>query len=55
MKELEIKKALQKIAVLQQNGIKLMQMIKEHVYPEEKVIIYDLGESVEAEVKLRGR
>ena len=55
VKEPEIQNALQKIAVLQRNGIKLTQTIKGHVYPEEKVIIYDLGESVEAEVKPRGR
>lgn len=55
VKEPEIQKALQKIAVLQRNGIKLTQTIKGHVYPEEKVIIYDLGESVESEVKPRGR
>lgn len=55
VKEPMIQKALQKIAVLERDGVKLTQTIKGLFYPEEKVIIYDLGESVEAIVKPRGR
>ena len=55
VKEPGLLKAIQKLTVLERNGIKLTQTIKGLVYPDEKVIIYDLGEAVEAEVKPRGR
>ena len=55
VKEPGLLKAIQKLAVLERNGIKLTQAIKGLVYPEDKVIIYDLGEAVETEVKPRGR
>ena len=55
VKEPGLLKAIQKLAVLERNGIKLTQTIKGLVYPEDKVIIYDLGEAVETEVKPRGR
>ena len=48
-------KAIQKLTVLERNGVKLTQTIKGLVYPDDKVIIYDLGEAVEIEVKPRGR
>ena len=55
VKEPAILKAIQKLAVLERDGVKLTQTIKGLAYTEEKVIIYDLGESVEAIVKTRGR
>ncbi len=55
VKEPAILKAVQKLAVLERDGVKLTQTIKGLAYPEEKVIIYDLGESVENVVKPRGR
>lgn len=55
IKEPAILKAVQKMAVLERDGIKLTQTIKGLPYPDEKAIIYDLGESVEAVVKPRGR
>lgn len=55
VKEPGILKAVQKLAVLERDGIKLSQTIKGLAYPEDKVIIYDLTESVEAVVKPRGR
>ena len=55
VKEPMIQKALRNITVLEQDGVKLTQTIKGHFYPEEKVIIYDLGESVGTVVKPRGR
>lgn len=55
VKEPGILKAVQKLAVLERDGIKLSQTIKGLAYPEDKVIIYDLMESVEAVVKPRGR
>ena len=55
VKEPAILKAIQKMAVLERDGVKLTQTIKGLAYPDEKVIIYDLGESVEAVVKPRGR
>ena len=55
IKEPAILKAVQKMAVLERDGIKLTQTIKGLPYPDEKAIFYDLGESVEAVVKPRGR
>ena len=55
VKEPGILKAVQKLAVLERDGMKLTQTIKGLAYPEEQVIIYDLGESVETIVKPRGR
>ena len=49
------RKAVQKLAVLERDGVKLTQTIKGLAYPDEKVIIYDLLESVETVVKPRGR
>lgn len=55
VKEPAILKAIHKLTVLQKDGIKVTQTIKGIAYPEEKVIIYALGESVEEIVKPRGR
>ena len=55
VKEPGLLKAIQKLTVLERNGIKLTQTIKGLAYPDDKVIIYDLGEAVETEVKPRGR
>ena len=55
VKEPGLLKAIQKLAVLERDGMKLTQTIKGLVYPDDKVIIYDLGEAVETEVKPRGR
>lgn len=55
VKEPAILKQIQKVAVLERDGLRLTQTIKGVAYPDEKVIIYDLGESVEAVVKPRGR
>lgn len=55
IKEPAILKAVQKMAVLERDGVKLTQTIKGLPYPDDKVIIYDLGESVESVVKPRGR
>ena len=55
VKEPGLLKAIQKLTVLERNGMKLTQTIKGLVYPDDKVIIYDLGEAVETEVKPRGR
>ena len=55
VKEPGIVKAIGKLAVLEKDGVKLTQTIKGLAYPDDKVIIYDLLESVEAVVKPRGR
>ena len=55
IKEPAILKAIQKLAVLERDGMKLTQTIKGLAYPDDKVIIYDLIESVETVVKPRGR
>ena len=55
VKEPGILKTIQKLAVLEKDGVKLTQTIKGLAYPDEKVIIYDLLESVETVVKPRGR
>ena len=55
VREPAILKEIRKLAILERDGVKLTQTIKGLVYPEEKVIIYDLGESVEAVVKPRVR
>ena len=55
VKEPAILKEIRKLAVLERDGVKLTQTIKGLAYTEEKVIIYDLGESVEAVVKPRGQ
>lgn len=55
VKEPGIVKAIGKLTVLEKDGVKLTQTIKGLVYLDDKVIIYDLGESVEAVVKPRGR
>ena len=55
VKEPAILKAIHKVTVLQKNGVKVTQTIKGVAYPEEKVIIYALSESVEEIVKPRGR
>lgn len=55
VKEPAILKAIQKMTVLQKDGVKVTQTIKGVAYPDEKVIIYALSESVEEIVKPRGR
>lgn len=55
VKEPAILKAIQKLAVLERDGVKLTQTIKGLAYPEDKVIIFDMIESVETVVKPRGR
>jgi len=55
VREPAILKAVHKLTVLQKDGIKVTQTIKGVAYPEEKVIIYALSESVEEVVKPRGR
>lgn len=55
IRESAVLKAIQKLTVLERDGVKLTQTIKGLAYPDDKVIIYDLGEAVEAVVKPRGR
>ena len=55
VKDPAILKAIHKLTVLQKDGVKVTQTIKGVAYPEEKVIIYALSESVEEMVKPRGR
>ncbi len=55
VKEPAILKAIHRLTVLQKDGVKVTQTIKGVAYPEEKVIIYALSESVEEIVKPRGR
>ena len=43
------------MTTLERNGTNLMLIIKGVVYPDEKVIIYDLGEAEESIIKPRGR
>ena len=43
------------MTTLEKNGTNLMLTIKGVVYPDEKVIIYDLGEAEESIIKPRGR
>lgn len=54
-KEPAVLKAVQKIAILEKNGTNLALTMKGLAYPEDKVIIFDLGEAVETIVKPRGR
>ena len=46
MKEPAILKSIHKLTVLEKEGVKVTQTIKGVAYPEEKVIIYALSESV---------
>ena len=55
VKESRVLAAVNEIAVLEKDGTKLSLLIHGVVYPEDKVIIFDLGEAVESEVKPRGR
>jgi len=55
VKDPAILKAIHKLTVLQKDGVKVTQTIKGVAYPEEKVIIYALSDSVEEIVKPRGR
>lgn len=55
VKEPAVLKAVQKIAILEKNGTNLALTMKGLAYPEDKVIIFDLGEAVETIVKPRGR
>ena len=55
IKEPGLLKAVQKLSVLERDGVKLTQTIKGLPYPDDKVIIYDLNESVETIVKQRGK
>ena len=55
VREPAVLKTIQRLAVLEQDGKKYTQTVKGLVYPDEKVIIYDLTESVLTEVKPRGR
>ena len=55
VREPGILKEIQKVAVLERAGVKLTQTVKGLAYLDEKVIIYDLTESVESVVKPRGR
>ena len=55
VKESRVLAAVNEIAVLEKEGMKLSLLIHGVVYPEDKVIIFDLGEAVESEVKPRGR
>lgn len=55
VKEPVIMKSIQKLAVLVKDGVNVSLKIKGTVYPDDKVIIYDLNEAEEAVVKPRGR
>lgn len=55
VREPAILKTIQRLAVLEKDSKKYTQTVKGLVYPDEKVIIYDLTESVVTEVKPRGR
>ena len=55
VKEAAILKTIQKLALLEKDGMNLALTIKGAVYPEEKVVIYDLNEATESVVKPRGR
>ena len=55
VKEPAILKVIGKLTVLEKNGTNLMIKIKGVFYPDEKAIIYDLGEAVETVIKPRGR
>ena len=55
VKESHVLAAVNEIAVLEKDGTKLSLLIQGVVYPEDKVIIFDLGEAVASEVKPRGR
>ena len=55
VREPAVLKSIKRLAVLEQDGKKYTQTVKGLVYPDEKVIIYDLTESVITEVKPRGR
>ena len=55
VKESRVLAAVNEIAVLEKDGTKLSLLIHGVVYPEDKVIIFDLGEAFESEVKPRGR
>lgn len=55
VKEPAILKKVGSMTMLERNGTNLMLTIKGVVYPDEKVIIYDLGEAEESIIKPRGR
>jgi hypothetical protein len=55
VKEQMILKEIKRLAVLERDGMNLSLTIKGTVYPDEKVIIYDLNEAEETVMKPRGR
>ena len=55
VKELAILKGISKLATLEKDGQSLSLTMKGLVYPEEKVIIYDLVEAEASPIKPRGR
>lgn len=55
VKEPAILKKVGSMTTLERNGTNLMLIIKGVVYPDEKVIIYDLGEAEESIIKPRGK
>lgn len=55
VKEPAIMKAIQKLVVLTREGMGLSLTIKGTVYPDDKVIIYDLNDAEETVLKPRGR
>ncbi len=55
VKEPAILKKIAGLTTLEKSGTNLMLTIKGVVYPDEKVIIYDLGEAEESIIKPRGR
>lgn len=55
MKEPAILKGISKLATMEKDGQSLSLTMKVLVYPEEKVIIYDLVEAEATPIKPRGR
>ena len=55
VKETMIMKTIQKLAVLEKDGMRLSLSIKGMAYPDDKVIIYDLNDAEETILKPRGR
>ena len=55
IKEPHVLAAVKELVVLEKEGQNLSLQIKGLVYPEEKVIIFDLNEATESIVKPRGR
>ena len=55
VKEPKILKAVHGLTVLERDGVNLSITVKGVAYPDEKVIIFDLGEAVESVVKPRKR